>query len=100
MYSILLNICSLWGGAICFGKPFFPASVYSFGIFLIAVAYRKDCELVEWIEKLFVILSVFSLVIEYFFYAIQYWISTHKNQDIRSVSVMFFVCLIFFYVSF
>jgi hypothetical protein len=57
------------GGAICFGKPFFPASVYSFGIFIIAVAYRNDCELVEWVEKLFVILSVFSLVIEYFFFA-------------------------------
>jgi hypothetical protein len=94
MYSIMLNICSLLGGVICLGKPFLPVSVYSFGIFTIAVAYRNDCELVEWVEKLFVILSVFCLVIAYFFLAIQYWISTHKSQDIRSVSVMFFVCLL------
>jgi hypothetical protein len=33
LYSIVLNMCSLWGGAMCFGKPFLPVCVYTCGIF-------------------------------------------------------------------
>jgi hypothetical protein len=74
LYSIMLNICSLWGGAICFGRPYLPVTIYSLGIFVIIILSQNHLELAKWIEKLSVILSVLSLIFEHFLFAFKYWI--------------------------
>ncbi len=93
VHSIVLNVCSLWGGAMCFGRPYLPVTIYSLGIIIITIPFRGRSEFSEWIEKLCTILSVLSLVLEYFIYAFKYWIKTHKNENIHFGIKMF---LIFF----
>jgi hypothetical protein len=90
VYSILLNLCALWGGAICFGKPYSPAIVYLAGIvFILILVVRGYPELVEWLERLFVILSIFSLAGEYFYCAVQHWIRTNKKKEIVFLLIIF-----------
>ncbi len=61
LYSIILNICSLWRGAMCFGRPYLPVSICSLGINIIAILCISHPELAEWIAKLSVILSPRSI---------------------------------------
>ena len=96
LHSIVLNVCSLWGGVICFGKTFLPANVYTCSIVLIAVICRECRESAQWVEKLFIILSVFSLSCEYLLLSFQDWIRTSQNEEVRSVIKAFIVALFIF----
>jgi hypothetical protein len=49
---------------VYFGKLYFVAFVCTVSRIIVAIRFKRYPELVTWIESLFVILSVLSLVVE------------------------------------
>jgi hypothetical protein len=100
LFSIILNICATFGGAIGFGRPYCPAIIYLIGVVFIACAHRLLVGYVEWVEKLFVILSILSLSIEYFYFCIQNNLKTNRIRKLFflvGLFVLLFLIFLFIY---
>jgi hypothetical protein len=100
LISIILNICATFGGAIGFGGPYCPAIIYFIGIVVIACAHPLLVGYVEWTEKFFVILSILSISIEYFYFCIKKYIKTNRIRKLFflvGLFVFFFLIFLFIY---
>ena len=89
---LLLNTCAMFSGVIGFGKPYCATAVSSLGLAVIAFGEQKFSGLVGWIEKVFFILSSISIVLEYLFIGIRYWLKS-KQKD--KLSFLFYWFLFF-----
>jgi hypothetical protein len=98
LLSIILNLFVSWGGFIGFGRPYSPACVYTLGLFIGGVIGVSLPGLFQWIEKLVMILSMLSLIIEYFCISIRYWRRTNQMKKITFFlkSILFFLIVFLF----
>jgi hypothetical protein len=100
LISIILNICATFGGAVGFGRPYCPAIIYFIGIVVIACAHPLLVGYVEWTEKFFVILSILSISVEYFYFCIKKYIKTNQIRKLFflvGLLVFFFLIFLFIY---
>jgi hypothetical protein len=100
LFSITLNICATFGGAIGFGRPYFPAIIYLIGIVAMGCAHRLLVGYVEWTEKFLVIFSILSISIEYFYFCIKKYIKTNQIRKLFflvGLLVFFFLIFLFIY---
>ncbi len=64
---MLLNIWTVFGGASGFGRPIAPVIVTVIGLVVLIVIGYNLPGLIEWIDKLFYIITSLSIAFEYFF---------------------------------
>jgi hypothetical protein len=93
---LLLNISTLFAGGIGFGRPFAAIIISFLGLIVMAVESRPFPGLVEWTEKLTVILSSMSVVAEYFIIGIKHWLKTNNKKKLLFFGQIFFVCAVIF----
>lgn len=86
----LLNICSIFCGCIGFGAPNAPVYVTSVGVIVIlmSIIFKYDY-MIPWLEKFFIILSIFGVTVEYFYRGVQY----HKKSNNRS-EIKYMICVL------
>jgi hypothetical protein len=99
LFSIMLNLIMSWGWIIDFGRPYSPGFVYLIGVFVAGLVGVSLPGLIEWMEKLAVILSMLSLASEYFIIGIQHWRRTNqKKQKEFWLSTVLFFSFIFLFI--
>jgi hypothetical protein len=96
---LLLNIAAMFAGGIGFGRPYLPIAVSFCGLLVIAFKGSKYVGFNDWLEKLFMVLSVISLIGEYIFIGISYWIKANKKEEIRFLIILLCILslMLFYY---
>ncbi len=94
LYSIVLNMCSLWWGAICFGNPCLPVSVYTCDIFLMVVIWSINVSSKYGVYKIRAFNEIPVLIFkprisdyanrEYQPYWVDWWCSRKVGTQLRS----------------
>ncbi len=80
---LLLNIATMAVASFGFGRPFCAFFVSFVGLVVIAIEVKPCPGLIEWTEKLFVIVSSLSVVGEYFFVGIKHQLKTNNTNEIH-----------------
>ncbi len=85
-----INFGSLAAGSIGFGRPYLPPILCFTGMLVIAFGLRNYGGLVKRTETFFTILSIWSIILEYFFISYQYW--SYSNTE--NIFMKLFVALV------
>jgi hypothetical protein len=80
---LLLNIATMTGASFGFGRPFCAFIISFIGLVIIAIEVKTFPGLIEWTEKLIVILSSLSVAGEYFFVGVRHQLKTNNIAEIR-----------------
>jgi hypothetical protein len=101
---LAVNFGSLAAGAIGYGRPYAPPIVSFTGICVIAFGLRKYPGLVICTETLCTLLSIYSIVLEYFYIGYFYWSYLKKTKIfVRSIIILVitsFISIYHFYLGF
>jgi len=96
-----VNFGSLAAGAIGYGRPYLPAVLSFTGISVIAFGLRKYQGLIKCTETLFALLSIYSIIVEYFYIGYYYWSYLKKTKiSVRSIIILVFTSFISIYHSY
>jgi hypothetical protein len=91
-----VNFGSLAAGAIGYGRPYLPAVLSFTGIPVIAFGLRKYQGLIKCTETLFALLSIYSIIVEYFYIGYYYWSYLKKKQKFLFDRLSFLFLLLSF----
>jgi hypothetical protein len=96
-----INFGSLAAGSIGFGRPYLPTAISFIGLFVIGFGLRNYGGLVKWTETFVAILSIWGIVIEYFYFGYRYWSYSNKKKIfVRSFVALLITSVISIYHSY
>ncbi len=100
--SLIINIYSIFGGGIAFGRPYSIIIICFIGFITLPAVYIKLPGLVNWTDRLFSLISALAVNAEGIYAYVRYLVRSHKTEDAKYIiyftvailAVTFYLCYV------
>ncbi len=83
--SLIINIYSIFGGGITFGRPYSIIIICFIGLITVLAIYIKLTGSVNWTDRLFSLISALAVNAEGIYVYVRYLVRSHKIEDAKYI---------------